>query len=276
MKKILLSFIFGILVWSSSAEKIKILTTFSPIYCFTKNVAGDWAEVSNLLPDNVGPHEYMMRPQDAKKIATADVIIFNGLGLEEFLDKAFQINSKAMRIDASSEIKMFNNNPHIWLDPLLAVEQVKNIAKGLKKADPAHAIYYQKNTENYIARLKKLHENYVKILNPLNGKKMIAFHDAFLYLARRYGIKDLGVFETFPGKQPTPKYLAHIIDVIRKERISVLFSERQYNPQLLKQIAADTGVKAAELDTMETGLHATTFYEEVAANNLKTLKEAFR
>ncbi|MBX7157742.1 MAG: metal ABC transporter substrate-binding protein [Verrucomicrobiae bacterium] len=276
MKKKFLSFCIGILAWSSSAEKIKILTTFSPIYCFTKNVAGDWAEVINLLPDNVGPHEYMMRPQDAKKIAATHVIIFNGLGLEEFLEKAFQINSKAKRIDASVGIETINNNPHTWLDPLLAIEQVKNIAKGLEKIDPEHATYYQKNAKKYIAQLKKLHENYVETLKPLNGKKMIAFHDAFPYLAHRYGIKRLGVFEEFPGKEPTPKYLAHIIDVIRKEKISVLFSEPQYNPQLLKQIAVDTGVKTAELDTMETGSHSVAFYEEVAKNNLKTLQETFR
>lgn len=87
MPKIVLILIGLTVSFLSGAEKIKVLTTFSPIYCFTKNVAGNLAEVNNLLPENVGPHDYMMRPQDAKKISVADVIVFNGLGLEEFWNK---------------------------------------------------------------------------------------------------------------------------------------------------------------------------------------------
>lgn len=305
MPKIVLILIGLTVSFLSGAEKIKVLTTFSPIYCFTKNVAGNLAEVNNLLPENVGPHDYMMRPQDAKKISAADVIVFNGLGLEEFLEQALKINGKALRIDTSAKIKILRSsetlnheeeyfsherkeddghnhsgygsgNPHIWLDPLLAVEQVKAIAQGLAKADPENATAYQKNAANYIAQLKTLNESYVKTLKPLKNRKMIAFHDAFPYLAKRYGIQEVGVFEAFPGKQPSPKYLANLIDLIRRGKISVLFSEPQYSPQLLKQVAQDTGVKTAELDTMEVGAHTKTFYEEVALKNLKILTEAFR
>lgn len=303
MPKIVLILIGLTVSFLSGAEKIKVLTTFSPIYCFTKNVAGNLAEVNNLLPENVGPHDYMMRPQDAKKISAADVIVFNGLGLEEFLEQALKINGKALRIDTSAKIKILRSsetlnhqaeehhhageedhahhhhgleNPHIWLDPLLAVQQVKAIAQGLAKADPKYASAYQKNAENYILRLKKLHESYTQVLKPLKNRKMIAFHDAFPYLAKRYDIQEVGVFEAFPGKQPSPKYLANLIDLIRRGKISVLFSEPQYSPQLLKQVAQDTGVKTAELDTMEVGTHTKTFYEEVALKNLKILTEAFR
>lgn len=304
MKKITIIIVGIVLSFGLYAEKIKVLTTFSPIYCFTKNVAGDLAEVQNLLPENVGPHDYMMRPQDAKKIAVADVIIFNGLGLEEFLNEAFKINSKALRIDSSVGIKTLkgaetfeveeehhhhegdnhehhhhhhhgSENPHIWLDPVLAIEQVNAIAKGLAKADPENASQYKENAQRYGERLKKIHKKYSETLNPLKNKKMIAFHDAFPYLAHRYGIKEVGVFEEFPGKQPSPKYLARLINLIKSENISVLFSEPQYSPQLLKQVAKDTGVKTAELDTMEVGAHTTTFYENVALKNLEVLKEAF-
>lgn len=303
MKKIVIMMAGVVLSFGLYAEKIKVLTTFSPIYCFTKNVAGDLAEVQNLLPENVGPHDYAMRPQDAKKIAAADVIVFNGLGLEEFLNEAFKINTKALRIDTSAEIKTLkgsetfeveeehhdhdendhdhhhhyhgSEDPHIWLDPLLAIEQVKAITEGLAKADAKNASHYKENAQRYIEKLKQLHEQYVETLKPLKNKKMIAFHAAFPYLAKRYGIQEMGVFEQFPGKQPSPKYLAKLIDVIHQENISVLFSEPQYSPQLLKQVAKDTGIQTAELNTMEVGPHTTTFYEDVALKNLEVLRTVF-
>ena len=281
-----------------AAERLRVLVTFPPLYSFAAQVAGDRAEVECLLPPNVGPHDYAMTPGDARKLAAADVVVINGLGLEEFLTKALATNPRAVIIDSSEGVATVADgacrdhdhgngsepahrhdvavNPHIWLDPVLAMQQVRNIAAGLGRVDPAHAADYRRNAEAYAARLAGLDAEYREALAGLKQRKVIAFHGAFPYLARRYGLEQPGVFEAFPGKEPTPRYLAGLIRIIREQNVGVLLTEPQASPVLVRQVAADIGVKTAEIDTMETGAASASFYEDTARRNLDVLRKALQ
>jgi ABC-type Zn uptake system ZnuABC Zn-binding protein ZnuA len=108
----------------------------------------------------------------------------------------------------------------------------------------------------------------------VKNRKVVAFHDAFPYLAKRYGLQQLGVFEEFPGKEASPKYLASLIQLVKQQGVGLLLSEPQFSPALLKRVAADTGVRTAELDTMETGEASAGFYEAVARRNLVILEKS--
>src|SRR3981081_4488864 len=152
---------------SACAAKLDVLTTFAPIHCFTVNVAGSAANVSVLLPPNTGPHDYAFAPSDIKKISDADLVIANGVDLEAWLEKGIKSAGKPglVVVDTSKGINLISDleiqklagvkaeedpdaggpNPHIWLSPVNAVVQVRNIRDALVARDPANAVAYKAN-----------------------------------------------------------------------------------------------------------------------------------
>jgi len=147
------------------ARKIKVVTSFLPVWCFTVNVAGDLAEVENLLPPRTEPHDFQFSPREMKKLNAADLVIINGLQLESWLDKPIRsaerpkivveaaagLGSELIaawpglgRARAGAQDAPGAPNPHIWLDPRLAAYAVSNILQALQKADPANAAGYAK------------------------------------------------------------------------------------------------------------------------------------
>src|SRR5690348_12215602 len=142
----LLLVLFAFPLLSRGAEhKLRVLSTFLPIYCFTANVAGDLAEVENLVGNGISLHDYQLNPSDLLKIQRADIVFINGLGSDAFIEKAFQAEKKQKVIVVSKGFKSElirdggTVNPHIWLDPQLATRMVTNILIGLQGADPLHA-----------------------------------------------------------------------------------------------------------------------------------------
>lgn len=275
--------------------KIRVVTTFLPIYVFTANVAGGAAEVVNLLPPGVGPHDYSFTPADVRLLASADVIVMNGLGLESWMQKLIiQSGTKAVVVDASAGITSQklppetglpsstpsgenapgDTDPHIWLDPVRAEAMVKNIAAGLSRADPADQATYQKNFEDYGKRLAAIDEEYRAALAVVPDKEFVAFHSAFGYLAARYGLVERAVIEEFPGKEPGAQYLAALVDLIKKNKTRALFSEPQFSPRVVQTVAVETGARVYALDTAEVGDFAPGTYEKIMRDNLKILVAA--
>ena len=158
--------------------RIAILTTFAPVHCFTSNVAGDAADVSVLVPPNAGPHDYSFSPADIQKIAKADVLVMNGAGLENWLQRGIKSAGRKdlLVVDTSAGIHLITGldvrplpgvhsepdpdaggpNPHIWLSPVNAIKQVENIRDALVSRDPGNAETYRANADVYIQRLKSL------------------------------------------------------------------------------------------------------------------------
>lgn len=254
---------------------IKVLATFAPIYSLTKNVAGTAAEVEMLLPPNIGPHDFAFSPSELARLSQADVIVSNGLDVESWLDKAIKAAaSGAERVVAGRGIKV--ENPHIWLDPVLAIQMVENIRDGLRKKDPARAGEYEANAAAFIERLAKLDADIREATANIQSKRMVTFHNTFEHFARRYGFEVVGVVAAFPGKEPTPKYLRKLRDTIVAKKVEVLFSEPQYSPRLLESLAADLKVPIVALDPMETGEKTAELYESVMRANLKALTTALK
>src|SRR6187401_834648 len=143
-----------LLLGAKAAEKpLRILSTFLPGYCIAANVAGNLAQVENLLPGTVSVHDYQLTPADLRKIASADVIVVNGLGMESFLDKAMANTGpgtadKIVRLSDGMEGDLIRDNgvfnPHIWLDPRLAMRGVSNVVKKLQTRDSGHSEQYEK------------------------------------------------------------------------------------------------------------------------------------
>ena len=265
----------------AEVHKLKVVTSFLPVYCFTASVAGDLAEVENLTPPGTEPHDFQFSPREMKRLEAADLVVVNGLQIEAWLGRVMssQDHPKAiveLATGLDSELirgAANTSNPHIWLDPQLAKHGVTNILLALQKADPAHAVGYARNAREYLARLEKLDADLRAGLVPFHGQSIITFHDAFPYFARRYGLKVAGVIEKVPDVQPSPKYLSALKRVIERDQVKVIFTERQSSPKLAGQIGRDYHVAVAELDTLETGELKPEAYEAGMRANLGTLEK---
>ncbi|MBI5097887.1 MAG: zinc ABC transporter substrate-binding protein [Nitrospirae bacterium] len=264
-------------------KKIRVITTIAPLYSFTKNVAGDYADVENLLPSGAGPHEYSLSPEDVIKISKAQVLIENGVGLEKWLDKLVAQGDvhnesagvgKQIVADSSSGINIISNDPHIWLSPRNAVIQVKNIRDALIKADPANAGYYTKNAEAYIKRLERLDRGIMEITGSLKRKEFVSLHSAFLYFARDYGLRQAAVIQEFPETEPTPRHITDVMNAIRTNNIRVIFSEPGVPQKVVETLAKDLNLQVYNLDTLETGAFYPEWYEAMMRANLEVLKMA--
>jgi zinc/manganese transport system substrate-binding protein len=281
------------------AEKLNIVTSFLPVQSHTLAIAGDHANVKQLLAKDTGPHDFQLTPADVKKLSDADLLIINGVGIEEWLGELIKKsgNKNLVVVDTSNGIKLVESpeeieighshshahdhdhgdgaNPHIWLDPVIAKKQAANIVAALQKADPANASAYAQNGKVYEAKLSALDSDYRSTLAPLPNKNLVTFHDAFPYLAARYKLNYVGAISEFPEKDPTPKQLAALVDKIRSLKVGVLFAENGYAPGLLKKIAGETGAKVSELDTLEVGQGTPTAYLDRMGANLESLRKAF-
>ncbi|BCL36911.1 metal ABC transporter substrate-binding protein [Nostoc sp. MS1] len=279
---------------SAQKPKIKIVATILPVYLFTKAVAGEAADVSILLPPGTEVHEYQATPDTVKAIATANVLVENGLGLEEFLDNTVKNaqNPQLTQIDASKNIKAVNEispvvktatkdqnhehsqgNPHVWLDPVLAKQQVKNIRDGLIAADPANKTTYQTNADAYIKELNNLDNEFQQGLKNTANCTFITFHDAFPYLAQRYNLKQVAVVQ-IPEDQLSPTDVQKTVNTVKNYKVKALFSEPGVDNKLLTSLSKDLDLTLYPLSSIENGETNPQYYFQAMKNNLQKLEAA--
>ncbi len=277
--------------------RMAILTTFAPVHCFASNVAGDAADVSVLVPPNAGPHDYSFSPADIQKIAKADVLIINGAGLENWLQRGLRSAGRKdlSVVDTSAGIQLITGlevrplpgthsqpvpdaggiNPHIWLSPANAIRQVETIREALVAKDPANADTYRTNAAGYLKRLNALDKRIRAATALFPNRNLITFHDTFPYFARDYGFRVVATFEEFPGQEPSPRMIEQLRKIIATGDVSALFSEPQYSPKAMEVIGKELNVPVVQLDPMETGDGSKDFYERVTQKNLDALVAAF-
>jgi len=283
--------------------KLKVVTTFFPVYCFTANVAGDLAEVDNLLPPGSGPHGYSFTARDGQRLSAAQLVIMNGLGLDDWLSRSIRNLSSKHRPDIvvmssgmsdqliecvhdthnhdhghdhSHHHDHGTHDPHVWLDPILAIEAVNAIREALQQADPGNADGYAANAEAYIARLKALDSEIAEDLKNAGEAPFVTFHNAFPYFIRRYGLTLAAVVEQTPDVSPSPKQQKQLYETIRETKARVLFTEPQFSARLARRISEDLGIPIAELDPLETGPFERSAYETAMRNNVAVLKERLK
>jgi zinc transport system substrate-binding protein len=266
-----------------AAEKpLRIVTTFLPGYCVAANLAGDLAHVENLLPGTVSLHDYQLTPADLRKIASADLIVVNGLGMEAFLDKAIantgpETAAKIVRLSNGMEGELIRDNgvfnPHIWLNPRLTMQGVTNVLKALQARDAGHTEQYEKNAGSYLERLRALDASIEKTLEPVRAVAFVTYHNAFPYFVRRYGLTLAGVVERVPEVAPSPKEMSQLMETIRERKAHAIFTEPAEGTRLARQIASDNNMKVGELDPLETGQLEPRGYEEGLRRNAQTLRK---
>jgi len=279
----------------AAADKaFKVVTTFLPITLFTRAVAGDCATVTPLIPASTGPHDFQARPGDLSALRQARVLVKNGLEMESFLDKlvASAGNPQLQVIDSSRGVATLDSehhedghghdhgpvNPHIWLDPLRAVQQVETIRDGLVKADPSCAEGYRRNAAAYTAELKQLNSEIATQLQPYRGKTFVAFHDFAPYFAQRYGLKAEFLVDV-PELNPSPADLQRVAAAVKSSQLKALVSEPQEGNRSFNALASDLGVKVVVFDPLETASEQAAAdpatYLSVMRRNAADLRQAF-
>lgn len=277
--------------------RLRVLTSFMPLYSFAANIAGDQAVVENLLPGNVGPHDYQPTRSDFEKLRSAQLLLINGLKLEDWLLRMVK-SRKGTRpltvVEASAGLEdalirevptlhlddsaggghehshAGDANPHLWLDPVLASRMVTNIVRAFQGADPAHAQAYASNGVVFLARLTALDQEYRSRLASASKVPFVAYHDAFVYLSKRYNLSCVGVIETAPEVSPSIRYQTALKRLIQQRSVRVIFAEPQFPKKVAQQLSTDTGVPLAMLDTLETadtkGLRPQSYEDAMRAN----------
>ncbi len=291
------------LAWTGNAiaRPLKILTSIVPVYSLTAGVAGDLATVENLLPANVDPHDYQLGPRDLAKLQDADVVVINGLGLEDWLLKVLKsarrdkppvivelaggLTTNQLIYDAdapwdrpTSHVQRDREapNPHIWLDPQLAQHGVKNISEALQKADPANARLYARNTESCLGTLQQLDETIRKSTASFRQRDIVTEHNAFPYFARRYGLNVVGVVQEVDDVPPSPRHLSRLHEAIRKDNIKVLFTSPPSPGREAQRVAADLKLQLSNLNTLEVGPLKANTYDVEMRENLAALEKFLR
>jgi zinc transport system substrate-binding protein len=285
---------------SPTIADLQVVTTFLPMTQFTKAVVGDRAEVVQLLPTTAAPHDYQASPEDVRKLADADVLVENGMELEEFLDDLVKnaANPQIKIIDSSKNVIPISNavvegkkhdhtaaehehhgesNPHVWLDPKRAMQQVASIRDGMIAADPAGKNIYTANAAAYIQQLKELDAEFTKALQPYGGKTFVAFHDFAPYFAQSYNLTAQFLVDV-PEENPSPDDVKRVIDTVKSTQLKTLLTEPQAGQDAFSALAKDLNVKVSPFDPMETGgaeAMEPGYYLTTMRANLKSLESAF-
>ena len=273
-----------------TSTRFTVVATTFPLYDFTRAITenAEGVRVEPLLPLNVGPHDFAPTPETASLVASANIIVRNGLDFDPYLDKlmAASGNTKAVIVDTSLGVTKLSvgeaatdpehaYDPHIWLDPANANIMVQHIRDALIKADPRNKLIYEGNAGHYITRLNQLNQNYTQTLSSLPNKQFVAFHSAWRYLATRFGLTEVAVLEPTPGKEPTAKELVTITAAIRQTKVKAIFSEPQFSPRLVETVAKDLGLQVLSLDPLETAAEGDT-YLVTMRRNLETLRHGLQ
>ena len=263
-------------------HRITVVASFYPLYDFASHVAGDRAGVASLIPPGVEPHDWEPTAGDVTKARSADVLILNGAGFEKWSErigaKRTVNTSEGIQLTQAAEGGI---DPHVWLDPMLAKQQVENIKAALMEADPQNADQYSKNAAAYIVELDGL-DSYIKAeLADCKKSDFIAFHDAFSRFAARYGLTQHAIEGISPEGEVLPQRIQEVIGLARQLGIKVIYSEDLVDSRLADVIASElAGGKVLILSPVEgitkAEQSAGVGYLEKMRENVAHLKEGLQ
>ncbi len=257
-------------------NNFKIVTTFYPIYIMTENITSGAqnVELTNMTDTNVGClHDYTLVTADMKKIENADIIIQNGMGLENFMSQILGTYSNIKTIDSSKNVQSkIEENSHIWMNIQNYIAQVEEIAKGLSEVNPENSLIYEQNKNEYIEKLKNIQEKYNLELSGLNGRKAICLDEALEYIAKQIGLDIISIKTDHEESTISAETMKNLIETMKNENINIILVESGDNLNNAQTLANETGAKIYTLNSGLTGELNKDAYINVLNQNLEELK----
>lgn len=284
---------------NDSNDKISIMTTFYPMYEFTQQVVGKAGDVELLIPAGTEPHDYEPSAKDLAKISDADMFVYNSPELETWTDNLSENidTSHTTIVKASKGISLMEGSeeeghteteegheheldPHVWLDPVLAVKEVETIRDALVKKYPEQKATFKKNAAAYIKKLEALNTKYETALADASNKTFVTQHAAFGYLAKQYGLTQDAIAGISPDQEPSASRLSELKTYVEENNIEVIYFEENATSKVAETLANETGVKLAVLNPLESltskQIKAGEDYISVMEENLAALQESIK
>ena len=269
---------------ASPPAKPLVVATIYPLWEFSRQVAGDRADVVSLVPAGVEPHDWEPAPRDVSQVQRASVFVHTGTDLDGWAEKllAELTGRRGVVVNARGGLSVLTvggvTDPHVWLDPTLARAQVLAIAAGLEQADPAGRATYAGNAKAFVARLDALDQEFTAGLADCARREVVTSHAAFAYLARRYRLTQVPVMGISPEAEPSPADLAAIVRTARRLKVTHVFFETLVSPRLAETLSREIGATPLPLNPIEgvspTDAAAGTGYLELMRANLANLRVA--
>lgn len=237
---------------TADPDALRVVTTTTVFADIIHAVGGTRADVRSIIPPGVGPEDYEPKPDDARSLADAQLIVSNGVGLDDFLDRLLAsgnggttprlvLGEGLPTIDVDGE-----PNPHFWLDPsIVKTGYLPKIVEALAALAPADRPTFEANAAAYATQLDALDAELTAEVAriPQANRKLVTFHDAFPYFARHFGFELVGVVVANVGQEPNAAELAALVEKVRATGVHAVFSEAQFNPKLAQTLAEEAGVE---------------------------------
>ncbi|MCE2934254.1 MAG: metal ABC transporter substrate-binding protein [Hyphomicrobiales bacterium] len=274
---------------AQNGAKLKVATTFTIIQDIAQNVAGEAAIVESITKPGAEIHDYQPTPQDIVRAQGAQLILWNGLNLERWFEKFFASlkNAKSAVVSEGVEPMPIREgghagkpNPHAWMSPKAALVYVENIRKALSAADPANAAIYARNAAAYAAKIRAVEEPLRQRLSriPEAQRWLVTSEGAFSYLARDFDLREAYLWPINADEQGTPQQVRRLIDLVRKNRIPVVFSESTVSDRAAKQVARETGAQyggVLYVDSLSTADGPVPTYLKLLEVTVETIARGF-
>ncbi len=236
----------------AAAERFKAVTTFTVIADIARNVAGEAAVVESITKPGAEVHDYQPTPRDIIRAQDADVILWNGLNLERWLERFLQDVDHVPGAVVSKGIEPLSiyegtytgkPNPHAWMSVDNALIYIENIRKTFADMDPENAAIYSKNAKEYGKKIQAIRSELIETLKdiPADQRYLVTSEGAFSYLARDFGLQEVYLWPMNADQQGTPQQVRKVIDMVRAHNIPVVFSESTISDKPVKRVAAETG-----------------------------------
>lgn len=262
---------------NGSKDKISVVVSFNPLKEFAEAVGKDKIDVVSIVPGGMEPHDFEPKAKDMEKISAAKVFVYNGLGMESWVEDSLAAvdNKNLVVVDSSKGVTPIKNeeeeheeeeeeheeedehghgefDPHIWLSLKEAKIQALNIKDALVKVDEANKDFYEKNYTEFARKLDELYNEYDGKFSAVSNKHFVTGHAAFGYLCRDFGLEQNSVEDVFAEGEPTPKKLKELTEYCKKNNIKVVFMEELASPKVSETLANEVGAKVQTIYTLES------------------------
>ena len=281
--KILLLIISLLSLYIPLTGGMKVAATIFPLYDMVREIGGERVEVELIVSPGASPHLFEFTPGKLRSLQKSRVIFCIGHGVDDWLTgvknalqgASISIVDKGISLIPSGRSLRgrITYNPHYWLSIPEAIVISENIKEILQREDPKNAVYYEKNFREFSQKLKKAEKRYTKMLSRCKKRKIVTFHDAWVYFARFLNLEILGTFEPSGAGEPSPRHLRELARKIKKYHVRVIFIEPQLSSSVLDTFAKEQRLKLKVLDPLG-GIEGRKNYLELMDYNVKTVKEA--
>lgn len=281
---------------AAEQSKLKVSVTFDAMKEFVEAVGKDKVEITTIIPSGAEAHDFEPKAQDLVGLSTANVFVYNGLGMEGWVEEALAAtdNANLVVVEASKGADLIERetssedsgedagqeedseygeghshgkyDPHLWLGIKGAQTEVENIKDALVEADPANKDYYEQNCEDYLAQLEALYEEYRDKFQSVEKKDFVTGHAAFGYLCRDFGLEQNSVRDVFAEGEPSAQQLTNLIEYCKENNITTIFTEEMVSEEVSQTLADEVGAKVEVVYTMENAQDGMTYLERMESN----------